>query len=298
MRPLLMQFALLMIAPSLMGKATIIQPKRLSIGSITSLSSKGRSIASIDEIQKELEVTIKEKLDKKKGERDAAKLEVAQNEKDENCEDELKASKEKLEKLEAEVKELEDFKFAKSNDDQINCLAESLAKSKSSVLSGAIANLIAQQQYALTMYQDMQTLLLGYQIQNMYFEISKPTYSDLGQQSLSLNSILGLTPTIPWTLPQQPLPQVVSEGFNFSTEESLASEAYNRMVPDVSRNPLYTPNWGGFSLGQEQGQGQSQEPVAQAFNFGSPDYFQYDASVTETSENYMYKPSFNGFSNN
>lgn len=287
MRPLLMQFALLMIAPSLMGKATIIQPKRLSIG---------RSIASIDEIQKELEVTIKEKLEKKKSERDAAKLEVAQNEKDENCEDELKVSKEKLKKLEAEVKDLEDFKFAKSNDDQINCLAESLAKSKSSVLSGAIANLIAQQQYALTMYQDMQTLLLGYQIQNMYFEISKPTYSDLGQQSLSLNSILGLTPTIPWTLPQQPLPQVVSEGFNFSTEESLASEAYNRMVPDVSRNPLYTPNWGGFSLGQEQGQ--SQEPVAQAFNFGSPDYFQYDASVTETSENYMYKPSFNGFSNN
>lgn len=280
MRPLLIKLALLMLAPSLVGKSLILESKRLPARSM------GRSIASISDIQKELENTIKEKLDKKIAERDLAKKEVEQNEKDDNCKDELLASQAKLKKLEAEVKELESYKIPQSNQDLVNCLAQS----KPSVLSSAIASLIAQQQYTLSMYNEMQNLLLGYQIQNLYFEISKPTYSDLGQQPLSLNSILGANMTSPWTQPQQPLPQI--QGYNFTTDEDQASEAYNRMVPDVSRNPMYSPNWGGFTLEQNH------IPPTEGFNFGIPSTYQFDTSVTDVSKNPMYQPGLNNFDEN
>lgn len=272
MRTLMFNFALLMLAPSFIGKSLLNESKP-SPG-----RSLGRSIASLTEIQKELEDTIKEKLKKKIADRDLAKKEVELNEKDDNCKDELKISKEKLAKLEADVKELENLKIPQSNQDLVDCLV----KSKPDVLSTAISNLIAQQEYTLRMYTQMQNLLLGYQIQNMYFEISKPTYSDLGQQTLSLNSILSLNAYTPWIQPQQPLPQVEVQSYNFSNESDLAAEAYNRMIPDVSRNPNYSPNWGGFTL--EQGR----MPEAQSFNFGS-------AALTDVSQNQMYIPSMTGF---
>lgn len=285
MRPVLLKFALLMLAPSLAGKSFIEQSK----GKAPLLGSHraSRSIASVSDIQKDLENTIKEKLDKKKEELVKVKEEVDLNEKDDNCKDELKLAQEKQKKLEEEIKELENFKIPQSNQDLVNCLSQS----KPEVLSSAISNLLQQHQFMLSMYQDMQNLLLGYQIQNMYFEISKPTYSDLGQQSLSLNSILGYTPTYNLVQEQQqPLPQILVEPYNFSNESDLASAAYDRMIPDVSRNPMYSPNWGSFSL--ERGQ----LPGNESYNFGTPTAFQFDRSVSDVSQNPMYQPSTNGFS--
>lgn len=290
------------------------------------LKTQGRSIASIEEtekeikeetkketkkskVQDELKLSIQEKIEQKEKRIKELKELVASYEKeqtDENilnkCEEEIKKAKEEIASLESELQELvalneSEVIVGKKEDDGI-CSKEILA------LSPLLQELLRQQNLVSQIYMYTTSLMLTNNLQQYYLDTFTPKYDKIGEQGIAFSSIMGTgfdpnsfyynsqtTESSPNVyiinnIQEQMQPNKLMQPYNFSPSS----------VSDVSRNPMYAPQFGQFS---------DMSPVNHNFLLEqqtNPAYLNQQYQFTQpagvdVSQNPMYVPQFGQFNN-
>ncbi len=175
-----------------------------------------------------------------------------------------------LEDLKKEIALLKEEKKEETEEDSVTCLADN----QPATITSLFSQLVQQQQLITTMFMQVQNMMFTQMLQNQYLQLATPKYTNVGQNGYSLDLVLGVTQNIlapaqtqpvqaannpvqavDDLVPSQIIPQV-DIGRNFQGT-NLDLFVPSQTVVDVSRNPMYVPQFGSFTDGNGANQFQA-----------------------------------------